>query len=312
MTDVVPMRLQGEVPELRMESIEEDAHRNLGRFREQLDTWGFMALEMPSIGARVDRLYKAFDAALKSTSPSLAEFATAKTPQATPGGNHGFFPFESEVPRLAAGVPDPKEFMHVSGAMLDDVPPGAAAMLTAFPDLADHSRFLFETAFRVAQALGGVVLELLPGEPPKLDLSAYSSILRVIHYRDPDRREVLAHEHSGIQMVGVQLPPSEGGLQYVLNDGTWVEPVIQGTDVLLFNIGRMLSTASGGRVRPSTHRVHRSPLATSVERWSSVLFVHPNHEDPQWWMDGDGNTVVSDATWGDFVHKGLNELGLTD
>ena len=164
----------------------------------------------------------------------------------------------------------------------------------------------------MAEALGNVVRELLPGDPPKLNLASYSSILRMIHYRESEGREVLAHEHSGIQMLGVQLPPSEGGLQYVLNDGTWIEPVIAGTDVLLVNIGRMLSEASGRRVRPSTHRVHRSKMAQSEERWSSVLFIHPHHGDHQWRIDEGGTVRHSDETWGQFVHRGLHELGLTE
>jgi hypothetical protein len=306
------MQLSGTVPVIGADSIEDGAHQSLEAFRAQLSTWGFMALEVPGIGAWVSDLYAAFSAALASTSPRLASYAATDTPQASSGGNHGYFEFESEVPRLAEGKPDPKEFIHVSGAMFDDFPAGSAAMLEAFPELGAQSRFLFDTGFSIAQALGDVVRELLPGDPPKLNLSPYSSILRVIHYRESEGREVLAHEHSGIQMLGVQFPPSEGGLQYVLNDGTWVEPVIQGTDVLLCNIGRMLAEASGQRVRPSTHRVHRSSMAQSEERWSSVLFVHPNHGDNQWRVEDDATVRHLDATWGQFVHTGLHELGLTE
>jgi 2OG-Fe(II) oxygenase superfamily len=312
MSEVHQMRLAGSVPVLRDESIVDDAYRNTDNFRTQLTTWGFMAMEVPGIGARVDLLYDAFSVALASGSPALADYSTEKTPQASSGGNHGFFTFGSEVPRLAEGKPDPKEFVHVSGAMLDDVPPGSAAMLSAFPAFAEESRALFTLGFAIAEACGDVVRELLPGDPPKLELAPHSSILRTIHYRESEGKEVLAHEHSGIQMLGVQFPPSEGGLQYVLNDGTWIEPALAGTDVLLCNIGRMLSEASGRRFRPSTHRVHRSRTAQSEERWSAVLFVHPNHESGQWHVDESGTVVMSDATWGQFVRHGLHELGLSD
>lgn len=306
------MYLSGTVPVIGPSSIEDCTARSIEAFRAQLHAWGFMALEIPGIGARVNDLYRAFSVALASTSPRLDSYSAASTPQACTGGNHGYFRFKSEVPRLAGGEPDPKEFIHLSGAMFDDTPAGSAAMLQAFPDLAGHARALFGTGLHIAQALGDVVRGLLPGEPPKLNLSPYSSILRVIHYRESKGREVLAHEHSGIQMLGVQFPPSEGGLQYVLNNGTWVEPVVQETDVLLCNIGRMLCEASGSRVRPSTHRVHRSRMAKSQERWSSVLFVHPNHGDNQWRVD-DGSTVhYLDETWGQFVHRGLHELGLVE
>lgn len=300
------------MPQLHVESVEDDAIRNIEEFREQLATWGFMALEVPGIGDRVTELYGAFDAALASTSPSLYEFAVDRVPQASAGGNHGFFRPGSEVPRLANGVADPKEFLHVSGAMLDNHPAGSAALLEAFPALAEQSRFIFELGIRVAASLGDVVREILPGQAPELGLSRHSSILRVIHYQDSQRREILAHEHSGIQMLGVQFPASEGGLQYILNDGTWVEPIIWGTDVLLCNIGRMLSEASGRRVRPSTHRVHRSPMAMSERRWSSVVFVHPDHSGEQWTITEEEQVRMLGEPWGAFVNKGLRELGLSD
>jgi|KBSSwiStaDraftv2_1062776.scaffolds.fasta_scaffold17958_6 isopenicillin N synthase-like dioxygenase len=312
MSDVELLPLEGKVPILDTESIERDALSNIDSFRDQLAGWGFMALEVPGIGKQVTRLYETFTAALASEDPNLSDFAADKIPQATPGGNHGFFRFGSEIPRLAQGKADPKEFLHISGAMLDDQPAGAADLLETFSDLEVPSRHMFELGFRVAVALGDVVREILPGHAPKLGLSRHSSILRIIHYRDRHQREVLAHEHSGIQMLGVQFPPSEGGLQYVLNDGTWVEPVIWGTDVLLCNIGRMLSEASGRRVRPSTHRVHRSEMAQSERRWSSVVFVHPNHEDEQWVITEDNDVRMLGVNWGNFVHKGLHELGLSD
>lgn len=310
MPDVKFMKLAGSVPVIDSSAIAEGVEDHLDDFRGQLGSWGFMAAEIPGIGARVDALHQAFSAALASSAPRLADYSAAGLPQTESGGNHGFFGYGSEVPRLAQGTADPKEFIHVSGAMLDDTPAGARAMLTAFPDLAAQAGGLFETSFGIARALGDVVRRVLPGNPPELDLSEHSSILRVIHYRDSGDREVLAHEHSGIQMLGVQLPASEGGLQYILNDGTWVEPVIQGTDVILCNIGRMLTKASGQRVRPSTHRVHRSSRAQGAERWSSVLFVHPEHAEKQWVVDDAGDTQFLAETWGQFVSKGLQDLGL--
>jgi len=109
------MPLQGTVPQLRLDSIEDDARRHIGDFRDQLDSWGFMALEVPRIGSRVEELYDEFSAALDSQSPRLSAFGVATTPQASSGGNHGFFTYGSKVPRLAKGTPDPKEFLHVSG-----------------------------------------------------------------------------------------------------------------------------------------------------------------------------------------------------
>lgn len=310
MSDVQPMHLQGEVPLIRADAADVDFAGAKKEFGRQLTDWGFMALEVPGIGAEVAELGRLFTAACRSTSPRITDYAYTEIPQRAVGGNHGYFQFHSEVPRLAGGVADPKEFLHVSGAMLEDQPPGAGGLLRAFPDLGQRARSIFETSFGLALRFGELVRHFLPDDTPDLELNRHSTILRMIHYRVTDGREVLAHEHSGIQMLGIQLPPSDQGLQYVLHDGTWVEPVLSGTDVLLCNIGRMLTDASGHRYRPSTHRVHNTVARDGdYERWSSVLFVHPDHEARQWQVTPDG-VVVRDETWGDFVRSRVSGLGI--
>lgn len=274
----------------------------------QLTEWGFMAVEVPGIGGRVEAMMSSFAAACSSAEPSLSDYAYSRVPQISSGGTHGFFPYLSEVPRLANGVPDPKEFIHVSGAMIDDRPPGAAQVLRAFPEFGEAAREVFDAAFTLVSLFAEIVHGMLPADAPPLELSRDAANLRVIRYRDVGDREVLAHEHSGIQMLGLQLPPGDQGLQYVLHDGTWVEPVIAGTDIVLCNIGRMLASASGGRFRPSTHRVHRSDTESGYERLSSVLFAYPPHGARQWKVTEDGVTVM-DETWGDFIADRFAGLG---
>ena len=303
------MPLKGRVPLVQMKTIEKDVNSAASEFEDQLAQWGFMALEMPGINEKIEALFKAFSTACSSTSPSLNDHVYTSVPQLASGGNHGFFPFESEIPRLASGTPDPKEFIHVSGAMLDDVPTGARATMQEFPYLWSEVASTFSIGFQVALSIGHLLRNLLPEGAPDLGLFRHSSILRVIHYRDTEGREILAHEHSGIQMLGVQFPPSDGGLQYLLHDGNWVEPELKGTDIVLCNIGRMLAYASSERFRPSTHRVHRSSRSPDYERWSSVLFLHPNHEDRQWTINEHGVTF-HDSTWGDAVRNRFRGLGI--
>jgi hypothetical protein len=87
-----------------------------------------------------------------------------------------------------------------------------------------------------------------------------------------------------------------------------VEPVIAGTDIVLCNIGRMLSSASNGQLRPSTHRVHVTNTNSGYQRLSSVLFAYPPHAARQWRMT-DGGSVVLDETWGDFIANRFRGLG---
>jgi len=302
------MKLAGTVPTIALDRIDTDLDQAATAIRDQLTGWGFMAAEAPGLGAKVKSLMDSFADACESTQPRLADYAYSSVPQISDGGTHGFFPYLSEVPRLANGVPDPKEFIHVSGAMLRDFPPDAGQVLRAFPEFGALAEEVFGIAFRIICGFGQVIRGMLPAGTPDLALSRDATNLRVIHYRDVRGRDVLAHEHSGIQMLGLQLPPSDQGLQYVLHDGTWVEPVIANTDVVLCNIGRMLSSASDGRFRPSTHRVMCSDPTASYQRQSSVLFAYPGHHAHQWKMVDD-ELVQLDSTWGDFIADRFRGLG---
>lgn len=302
------MKLAGEVPVVRLEQREADMAAAADAIGAQLVGWGFMAAEVPGIGARVRSLMESFTGACRSIDPRLAEYEYSSVPQISNGGTHGFFPYNSEVPRLANGVPDPKEFIHVSGAMLADRPTGASGVLRAFPEFGALAADVFDTAFSLISLFGKIIQGMMPAGTPDFALSRDATNLRVIYYSDVNGREVLAHEHSGIQMLGLQLPPSDQGLQYVLHDGTWVEPVIANTDIVLCNVGRMLSSASGGRFRPSTHRVHVTDTSGGYQRTSSVLFAYPGHQAQQWRVSDDGIETL-DASWGDFIANRFQGLG---
>lgn len=306
---VVPFPLEGRVPLLSLSALGRDFLDNAQVFSDQLTDWGFMAFELPGIRNRTDELRTAFEEACESKDPSLGEYEYTVVPQLSAGGSHGYFAEATEVPRLSGGVPDPKEFIHVSGAMIDDTPSGAGGMLRAFPELASKANDVFKIGFDLAEGFGRLLSGILGPLSPGLGLSRELSILRVIHYMNTEGREVLAHEHSGIQMLGIQFPPSDGGLQYVLHDGTWVEPVLSGTDVVLCNIGRMLTFASNGRFRPSTHRVHTDQSSHEYERWSTVMFLHADHDARQWRLTG-GGLERPEGTWGEFVAERARGLGI--
>lgn len=294
------MELAGRIPVVSIDDLAGDMKDATETVKRQLLQWGFMAAEIPGIGRRTSMLLAEFRFACAAS--GLDAFRHTLVPQFSEYGNHGYFPFYSEIPRLAKGTADPKEHIHISGAMLEDKPPGAGAIFRDFPDLGHSASVVFDVAFPLIQLFGEIIGALMPPDAPALGLSRLTSILRVIHYRDVEGREVLAHEHSGIQMLGLQLPPSDQGLQYILHDGTWVEPVIANTDVVLCNVGRMLTAASNQRFRPSTHRVHNLSPSPGYERMSSVLFAYPQHDDRQW-VATESGVSVKDETWGEFIRN---------
>lgn len=312
MNTVEILPLVGSVPVVEANSINADIERASSDFSHQLADWGFIALEIPGIHNANAKVMESFGLACQSATPTLMDYVYTRVPQLAVGGNHGFFPMFSEIPRLAHGVADPKEFLHISGAIIEDLPPGSGAVLEAFSDFGQSAKRLFDLGFNVASSIGRIICNIMTDEASiDLGLSRHSSILRLVHYLVSDRRNILAHEHSGIQMLGVQFPPSDGGLQYILNDGRWVEPEIAHTDIVLCNVGRMLTSASAGRFRPSTHRVHKSSTGRAYERWSNVLFCHPDHRSPQWVIrEGSQSITVLDSLWGEFVGDMVRGLGI--
>src|SRR6266851_134474 len=93
------MPLAGRVPVVTSRSPDEDFKASASDFAGQLNEWGFMAFEIPGINDRITALHSAFGAACQSRSPRLTDFHYISVPQLG-GGNHGFFPFASEIPRL--------------------------------------------------------------------------------------------------------------------------------------------------------------------------------------------------------------------
>lgn len=305
------MELSRQIPTVPLDHIGTQIAVFSDSLRQQLADWGFMAVNVPGIREHSDAFMADFRAACNSQDPALAAYSHEKVPQISSSGNHGYFPFYSEIPRLAAGVADPKEYMHISGWMINDQPPGAAAVFRSFPRFGASARSTFDASFDLVQSFARVIHNLLPAGSPDLSPSYQSSILRVVRYNNVDGRRILAHEHSGIQMLGIQLPPSDQGLQYILNDGNWVEPILAGTDVVLCNIGRMLAFASGNYLRPSTHRVHQDNPEVNYERLSAVLFVYPDHSARQWTIR-QGEVVWQEATWGDFVRDRFRAISRSD
>lgn len=283
-----------------------ESHRE--EFLGQLISLGFLAFELPGIGQRVDQLHREFGLLCDADSRLLNRISPQLLPQSGNGGNHGYFRYGSEVPRLANGVADPKEFIHVSGAMLDDQPRGSHLPISLFPEFGRVAGSVYSAAFDLAESFAAFLTEAIRSSR-SISLRRDATILRVIRYRNSPDREILAHEHSGIQMLGVQLPPSEQGLQYLLPDGRWVEPLLSGTDIVLVNIGRMLSYASGGSLQPSVHRVMATEDNPASHRFSSVLFAHPDHREEMWRVQ-EGDLTTDSGTWGDFVHKRLEGLGI--
>ena len=72
--DITPLELAGRVPVIRPDQPEAAMAAAADAIRGQLLGWGFMAAEVPGIGARVRSMMDSFAAACASTDPSLATY----------------------------------------------------------------------------------------------------------------------------------------------------------------------------------------------------------------------------------------------
>ena len=144
-------------------------------------------------------------------------------------------------------------------------------------------------------------------------IKAGNSILRAIRYPLADAPEggALAFQHVGIQLLGLQISPDMGGLQYLLPDGRWLEPHFEDfADCLIVNIGEMGSHLLGNAIAPSPHRVVMPRVVDKAERYSLVFFFHPDHRTPVTNLrTGEVNFLKS---WGEWLNERLNALGLID
>jgi len=162
------MPLAGIVPTVRISDLEADMKTAADAIQAQLNRLGFQCRwRCPASGARVRTMMDGFLAACGSTAPESGRLRVLVgaadlqrrypwLPSRTTPKFHGW-------PTV---FPDPKEFIHVSGAMLADRPAGAGALLRAFPEFGDAASGVFALAFTLISQFGEVIRGMLPAGTP--------------------------------------------------------------------------------------------------------------------------------------------------
>lgn len=200
--------------------------------------------------------------------------------------NIGYFPFQEER-AVAARLPDLKEFFHVGPqvpeALRDDYAenrwPEQPAGFQA--DAETIYRQFIECGRRLFLALAEL-FSLDMDEAHSL-IENSNSILRFLHYppvpegSEPDAMR--AAPHTGIQLLGLQPETSHAGLQFHLPTGEWVALAREAqSGRLTINIGEMFAYLTGGRVKPTLHRVVNAMDGSEHEhRYAIVFFFHAGH-----------------------------------
>jgi len=122
-------------------------------------------------------------------------------------------------------------------------------------------------------------------------------------------------EHTDYGGLTLLYQDSCGGLEIQGLDGEWV-PARPIANTIVVNIGDLMAFWSGGRYKATKHRVRfcseSGTLATSRDRYSVAMFMHPNHETkliPFQASNGEGEREDKERplTAGDYVLKRFSE-----
>lgn len=231
-------------------------------------------------------------------------------------GNLGYFPNGSEQ-AIRASKPDLKDFFHVGPTLPPEHPMRAHYAETPWPDL-EGFRPAFEALFRQLQACGDLLLSLV-GAWGGLDadylrdlVDGGNHVLRTLHYPPCSREGEVewAAEHTGIQLLGLQPRTSAPGLEIMLPSGEWIIPRGGYEDLIIVNIGEMLSYLLAGRIPATLHRVRSRPepgATLSGDRYAIVFFYHANALRM---LKVEGGTTPPIQA-GEWLRQRLVELGLT-
>lgn len=281
-----------------------------------LDELGFLAVS--GHGVDLDLLDRCYDVSRAFFAQPLAEkskVAFSETPQGA-YGNTGYFPMRSER-AAGASLADAKEFFHVGQPLNGErLPAGYSS--TPWPSCPGF-RVHFETLFEQFRACGDRIFHLiarwagLPREYASSLVEAGNHVLRTIHYppvSDPGL-VTWAAAHTGIQLLGLQPRTSHPALQIALPSGEWVRPGEGYGDLLIINIGEMLSYLLDERARPTLHRVvtHNGEHGSGFDRYAIVFFYHANAHQRLHRL-GSAPAKSEAMQVGTWLHRRLKTLGI--
>jgi isopenicillin N synthase-like dioxygenase len=241
-------------------------------FIKSLRETGFAVLKSHGISSRLlDNVYKSWALFFESEEKHAYLF----------NEDHiGYFPFKSENAK-GYSAKDLKEFYHVYKK--SDIPFSVGAIETLA---------LRDEMLGIGSVLLGWIQDSLPEHIKKDMITPVSqmiegsdrSLLRILHYppintEDSNEPEaVRAAAHEDINLITLLPAATAAGLQVLDSGGNWHE-VKCDTGTIIVNSGDMLSLATHGYFKSTTHRVvnPHGPEANK-SRYSIPLFIHPNKE----------------------------------
>jgi len=184
----------------------------------------------------------------------------------------GYFPMESEKAKYS-DIPDLKEFyQYYEGLSIDPIM-GLTKHIRQ--DLNQLGHFLLLQIFK------GLPEEIRnsTSEPiPNMVLDSKGAMFRIINYPPMTNIPVGAVRsaaHEDINLITLLPMSTAEGLQILGNNGEWID-VGGDPHAIIVNVGDMLSAATKGYLKSTTHRVVNKNM--DKPRLSAPLFIHPRPE----------------------------------
>jgi len=197
-------------------------------------------------------------------------------------GNIGYFPFRSEI-AIGSKYPDIKEFYHIGPIAIKDK---TIYPENNWPQFDKSFKANFELIYKAYHIIGYNILNKIfehkkvPNHISDNVIGNHNGILRLINYPSiANTKGNRAHEHTGINLIGIQVCPTKPGLEIFHKDGYWGEiPQNVWKDRLVINLGEMLPVfLRDKRIIPTLHRVENPTVEDEISsRQALVYFYHAN------------------------------------
>lgn len=206
--------------------------------------------------------------------------------------DEGFIPINFETATMN-DVADFKELYqtHFNGVYPSQVDTGSTLQLfSAMVRLAEQINQLLELSIPIpmTQRFSNMIS------------GSNNHLLRIIHYPPTDKHLKIprAAAHTDICLFTMVLGCTFNGLEFQDNNGTWYEPELTNTSIVIFN-SEMIDLITNGQLKAVMHRVKATPNGSSESRFSMPVAIHPLRE----------LELIKGLTAGEHLKNRLNEMG---
>ena len=236
------------------------------------------------------------------------------------GGQRGYTPFKTEHAKDNKNNPDLKEFWHVGRELLATSQYKGVYPENAWPtEIAEFKKNFLEL-YEAMDSTSKILLESI-GRALDVPTNYFddmvndgNSIIRTIYYPptagQDTKNSIRAAAHEDINLITMLVGATDGGLQLLERDGTWLDVSSRPGEIVV-DTGDMMSRITNNILPSTTHRVI-NPSTDSSARYSMPFFVHPHSKAMLKCIPScvGAGAKYPDITAGDFLTQRLREIGL--